>query len=472
MNKGLDINFRSTSDGWRGKLAENFTFSNVFNIASAISTYLLKDLNINKILLGYDTRFMSEEFAKYLANSFSDFGINSTIIKGYSSTPLLTYSTKEYGFPIGLNITASHNPPFDDGIKIRMPYGGTPHGEIIKQIENYLENSSIKSNKKIGKGVISTVDPRKDYYSHIQNQVTIDAHGRKCSVLVDPMYGTTQNLLKEALSEIKNLKVEYIHNSIDPYFGGVNPEPKYESTTELQNIIAKGKYNIGIAHDGDGDRIIAVLPGIGYLSPHDLSALLVLYLGKYKKINGKVIGSSTLGRKIRRVTKSLDLEFQEIPVGFKNATDIMLNEKVLLAAEENGGIGFGFNMPERDATLAAAILIEAELNVKGGLRRIYKEVENLAGSSGFCRFNYEPKINRFELFNKIVKNKGSCFDFGQTEIISLMDGIKITYQNGDWLSIRLSGTEDILRIYCESDSRNKAVELKDYALKRINEFEK
>ncbi|MBU0570372.1 hypothetical protein KKB40_06400 [Patescibacteria group bacterium] len=472
MTKGLSINFRSTSDGWRGKLADNFIFSNVYKLSSAISTYLLRDLQENRILLGYDTRFMSEEFAKYMADTFSDFGINAIIIENYCPTPLLTFSTKKYGFPIGLNITASHNSPYDNGIKIRMPYGGTPHNDVIKHIETYLKSPVKNSGKKIDKGRISTIDPRKDYFSHIRSQIEIKEHGAKSKTLIDSMYGTTSNLLKEALVGIRNLKVDYIHNSVDPYFGGINPEPKYESTTELQKIIKKGEYDVGIAHDGDGDRIVAVLPSIGYLSPHDVSALLVLYLGKYKKMKGKVIGSSTLGRKIKRVSKNLGLEFQEIPVGFKNATDIMLNEDVLLAAEENGGIGFGFNMPERDATLAAAILIEAEHNVKGGLKKLYREVEKLAGSSGFCRFNYEPKNDRFELFKKIVKNNGSCFDFGQTEEVGLMDGIKINFQNGDWLSIRLSGTEDILRIYCESDSRKKAVELKNYTLKKIKELQK
>jgi len=472
MDKGLDINFRSTSDGWRGKLADNFTFSNLYSLSSAISTYLLKDVKKNKIILGYDTRFMSEEFVKYLADTFSDFGINSTIIEDYCPTPLLTFSTKEYRFPIGLNITASHNPPYDNGIKIRMSYGGTPHSDVVKQIETYIKSPVKNNGEKINKGSISTIDPRKDYFSHIQNQINIEKHGKKCRVLIDPMYGTTSGLLKNALIGIENLSVNYIHDSIDPYFGGINPEPKYESTTELQKIIKKGNYNFGIAHDGDGDRIVVVLPNVGYLSPHDVSTLLVLYLGKYKKMKGKVVGSSTLGRKIRMVTLDLGLEFQEIPVGFKNATDIMLNENVLLTAEENGGIGFGFNMPERDATLAAALLIEAEINIKGGLKKLYKEVEDIAGKSGFCRYNFEPRTNRFELFKKIIENKGSYFDFGQTENVSLLDGIKIYFHNGDWLSIRLSGTEDILRIYCESDSRKTAVELKDYALRIIRRLEK
>ena len=464
--KNTKVSFRSTSDGWRGKLAQNFTYENVEQIVKAISQYLLKDLHDKNIVIGYDTRFMSKDFALFIASVFQRYGINVSIIQDPSTTPLLTFTTNKYNFPLGINITASHNPPFDDGIKLRMKYGGTPSGEVVSTIESYLD-ADPKIAKVQGKALY--INPRKGYSKTIRKIANLSKNkSANIKVLVDTMHGSSKGLLWEVFNG-SNIIIDYLHENIDPYFGGMNPEPKFESTSELQNIVKKGKYNFGIAHDGDGDRIVAVLPKIGYLSPHDVSALLVLYLGKYKQLNGKVLGSSTLGRRVKRVCENLGLIYETMPVGFKNATQQMLDGEVLIAAEENGGVGFGFYIPERDTTLAATILVDAEVNV--GLINLYKELEKIAGKSGFCRYNFTPNVSRNILFAEIVK-KADLFDYRQIESIDKSDGVKVTYKDGDWLSIRYSGTEDILRIYCESDTREKAVKFKNFALKRILEIER
>ncbi len=462
----VQINFKSTSDGWRGKLAQNFTFKNAENITKAISLYLTNVAKDKRIVIGYDTRFMSKEFANFIGIVFQSFGIAVTIIEGPSTTPLLTFTTHKYQFPLGINITASHNPPFDDGIKIRMHYGGTPSDDVINKIETYLGKTLKSSNKQYP---IKFINSRKEYVRRIRKIIKFPKKSRSnVKILVDTMHGASYGLLRNIFAT-KNVFVDYLHEDFDPYFGGINPEPKFESTTELQKIIKNGRYNFGIAHDGDGDRIIGVLPNIGYLSPHDISALLVLYLAKYKHFKGNVLGSSTLGRRIKKVCESLGIVYEIMPVGFKNATLQMLSGNLLLAAEENGGVGFGFYIPERDATLAASILIEAESII--GLSTLYKELEKIAGNSGFCRYNYTPNINRKKLFSKIIK-LFSEFNFYDIKSISKLDGLKITYKNDDWLSIRYSGTEEILRIYCESETRNKAVKIKDFALKKIQEIER
>lgn len=193
---------------------------------------------------------------------------------------------------------------------------------------------------------------------------------------------------------------------------------------------------------------------------------------KYQKAQGKVLGSSTLGRRVKGICRYLGLEYQEIPVGFKNATEIMLKEKVILAAEENGGLGFGFYLPERDATLAAVKLIEAEITVDGGIKKLLTEIESITGKSGFCRFNYIPLVKRENLFKKLLKLKGSNFNYCKIDSISELDGIKVNYENGDWLSVRFSGTEDVIRIYCESDTRENASIIKDFAIKQIQKMER
>lgn len=451
----VPINFKSTSDGWRGKLADNFNFQNIGLLGEAISKYTLYELGSKEIVIGFDTRFMSRTFADYLANIFINNGIDVYQLSKPCPTPFLTFATVKCEAKIGLTVTASHNPPFDDGIKIRMGYGGAPSLEMTKSIEKYFEQNDKKIDSGV-KGNIKIIDFTADYVNKIRKIVDFkNPINKSVSVVVDTMHGTSFGFLKKIVSQ-QDIKVTYINSSFDPYFGDIPPEPKFETTTKLQKLINDKKYSLGIAHDGDGDRIIAVSPKHGYLSPHDVSSIILWYLISVKRMTGKVLGSSTLGRRIKLLCNHFGLEFQEIPVGFKNATEIMLKENVLMAAEENGGIGFGFYLPERDATLAAAILCEIEVTVKGGVDFVLGEIEKIAGKSGFSRYNYVPKTNRVELMSKINCAENNSFAMTPVKGISKLDGIKITFANNDWVSIRFSGTEDIIRIYAESDSRLKA----------------
>lgn len=464
----MDINLKSTSDGWRGKLADTFTFANVEVIAHALIKYLI-DNKRDKIVIGYDTRFMSSEFASHIADIMCKFGIDAFIINKPTPTPILTYAVKKYSFLFGINVTASHNPPFDNGIKIRMNYGGPPTEKIIEDIETNFHILPLGLNRI---GSVKIIDPFEDYYSEIKRMVDFDKlSGSRANILVDTMHGATHNILSSIFKGTK-IQIDYLNQNEDPYFGGINPEPKYESTQNLQDIIKKGHYDIGIAHDGDGDRIIAVDRFGGYLSPHDISAIMVLYLVKYKNLKNKVLGSSTLGRKTKRICDFLNLEYQEIPVGFKNATNIMLSEKILLAAEENGGLGFGFYLPERDATLVALKLIEAQITVDGGIRKLLGEVDGIAGKSGFCRYNYLPNTDRQNLYLKMLKLNGQGFNYSEIKSLNKLDGLKINYANGSWASMRFSGTENVIRIYCESDTREDALQMKDFIVNQIKNLDK
>lgn len=458
MNRtNVPVNFRSTSDGWRGKLAENFTYENVGLLGEAISRFITKKSFPRRIVVGYDTRFMSKDFALFLSKLFSKNGIEVFVLKDPCTTPLLTFSTLLYQSQIGLTVTASHNPIFDDGIKIRMGYGGAPLTETTQDIEKSFSANSNDSFFTKNGGVI-TIDPIKDYVEKIRSHLDFTKVTKQIRVVVDPMHGTSRELLRK-IAKGTDIKVDYINYNYDPFFGEFPPEPKFETTKKLQSLVLNKKYDLGIAHDGDGDRIVAVSQRRGYLSPHDVSAIILWYLVVHKKAIGKVIGSSTLGRRVGLLCQHFGLEFEEIPVGFKNATQIMLNQKVLLAAEENGGIGFGFYLPERDATLAAGILCEIESTLTGGVDYVLDEIEKLAGKSGFSRYNFTPTVNRTQLMSLIRNLEPKDFHFCDVKSISKMDGVKITLSNDDWISIRFSGTEDIIRIYAESSDRLSAEKL-------------
>lgn len=453
MNKSESnhINFRSTSDGWRGRLADDFTFQSVWLLGQAISKYICNDLKSREIVVGYDTRFMSKEFAKYLADVFVYNGISVDLFSGPCPTPLLTFATVSRGSKIGLTVTASHNPIYDDGLKVRMGYGGAPSTEIVKGIEKYF----IGSQKNIASdavGVVKIIDPTRDYVERIRKLVGFSSLDEPITVIVDTMHGTSHGYLRKIVSGT-NFKVVYINSNLDPRFGGFPPEPKYETTQKLQKLIVDQGCGLGIAHDGDGDRMVAVSPGRGYLSPHDVSAIILWYLISVKKMSGKVVGTSTLGRKVRLLCQHFGLDFQEVPVGFKNATEIMLREKVLMAAEENGGIGFGFYLPERDAILAAAILCKVESSFAGGVDRVLNEIEKITGKSGFCRHNYVPSVEGWELMVYVENLNWDTLAYLPIKDVSWLDGVKIVFINNDWVSIRSSGTEDVIRIYAESKSR-------------------
>lgn len=460
---------KSTSDGWRGTVADTFTFREVELLVEAIAKYILDKADKKKILIAYDTRFLGKEFAQKAAQVTSTYGIKTLITKYPIPTPMLSFRVNQLGYFCGISITASHNPYTYNGIKLRMGYGGPPTSHVVNMIESYLQTSVSTP---CHKAPIDFDNPVNDYIRHIRSLIDMKSlNSYKAKIVVDPMYGTTKGLLKRILAN-SDIIVDEIHSDSDPYFGGDSPEPLENTTSELQEIVSRGKYNLGIAFDGDGDRLTATLPDLGFISSHEISAILLWYLVKEKKLNGLVIGSVTLSRRISRLSKCFGLIYREIPVGFRNASSIMLNHKVLIAAEENGGVGFGFYLPERDATLAAAVLLEAEAKVKGGLSFIIQEIERLSGKSGFCRLNINLASNRLMLIQKLKVNLPDSLIGEKINKVRETDGLKIFTENGNWVCIRAAGTEDLVRIYAEADSTILAEELAKETEVLIRELDK
>jgi phosphomannomutase len=453
-------NLKSTSDGWRGVTADTFTYKEVGLIASAVAKYIITRGYNKKIIISYDTRFLGEKFAQKAAQVFKENAIIPLVTISPIPTPLLSFRVKQLGYPCGISITASHNPYNHNGIKLRMNYGGAPTPQIVKEVESFLPLSSPEIRTA---GAINFDNPLKDYVEYMRSLVDMESiHFSKAKILIDPMYGTTAGLLRKIL-ETTSVSVDEIHANPDPYFGGANPEPQNKTTLELQKAVSASRYDLGIAHDGDGDRLTATLPDIGYLSPHDISAVLLWYLVKKRKLTGKVIGSLTLSRRLSRLSEYFGLKYMEIPIGFHHATALMLQGDVVIAAEENGGIGFGFHLPERDATLAALILLEAEVKVTGGIAYILGDIEKISGRSGFCRLNINLDSNRIECLKELHNNIPKELTGIKVRKINDADGLKIFLTNGDWVCIRVAGTEDLLRIYAEAGDDALAEQLSNEA---------
>ncbi len=448
------ISLRSTSDGWRGKIADSFTFDFVGRVATAISSYILRHGG-TETFVGYDTRFLSFEFAKQAGQVLSQFGLNVFISSKPIPTPMVSFRTNQKAMICGITITASHNPYDYNGIKVRMGYGGAPSEEFTLDIQNLMNsrtNRVICENSDLKKD-----DPFNGYCQKLRTIIDWEVfNGRPLKIAVDTMHGTTKGILKGVLRGSKAEVLE-IHTDFDPYFGGIAPEPMESNTQKLQGVISGGKCDLGIAHDGDGDRIMAVIPEIGYLSPNDVTVVLLWYLAKMRKQTGIVIGSVTMSKRLSYLANYLGFVYRETPIGFRNACEIMRNEKVLIAGEENGGIGFGFYLPERDATLAAILLSEAEIIYKGGISGILKEVEKIAGKSGFSRLNLKSLISPAVVMKKLKREVPEKLAGQVVSKIREVDGLKLFFESGDWVNIRAAGTEELLRIYAESSNKEKAL---------------
>ncbi|MGW8185346.1 MAG: hypothetical protein ACWGHO_04535 [Candidatus Moraniibacteriota bacterium] len=463
------INLRSTSDGWRGKIADSFTFDFVERIAIAIGGYILKHGG-TETFVGYDTRFLGFEFAKHVGQVLSQLGINVFISSRPVPTPMVSFRTNQKEMICGIAITASHNPYYYNGIKIRMGYGGAPNEEFTTEIQNSmnsLASTTIHQNLDLLRD-----NPLNDYCQKIRTIIDWEAlNSCPLKIAIDTMHGATSGILKELLLGSK-VEVVEIHSDFDPYFGRVAPEPMKSNTQELQALVSRRYCDMGFAHDGDGDRIMAVIPERGYLSPHDVAVTLLWYLAKIREQRGIVIGSVTMSKRLSRVANYLGLAYKEIPIGFKNACEIMRREKVLIAGEENGGIGFGFYLPERDATLAAILLAEAEINYNGGINGILNEIGEIAGESGFSKLNLKLSISPTVIMEKLKKEIPEKLASQMVLKTSDIDGLKLSLESGDWVNIRIAGTEELLRVYAESDNDQKALRIAEAIEKIIRKIER
>ncbi|MCX5871095.1 MAG: hypothetical protein NTY00_10800 [Deltaproteobacteria bacterium] len=467
MRKNIDLH--STSDGWRGVIADSFTFEFVKQVSVALAHYLLRNQNGN-CFIGYDTRFLSYEFAQTAYKTLACFGIKPLISPRPIPTPVVSYRTHQKELGCGVCITASHNPYCYNGIKVRLGYGGPPDSNFVEEIEELIKIP--KDISTIADIEIDYDDPINDYLRKIKTLLDLSVFKlRPLSIVVDTMHGATTGILERLLAGTR-CEIREINNDTDPYFGGVAPEPQKSNTKRLQEMVAGGPYRLGVAHDGDGDRIVAAIPERGYLSPHDISVALLWYLAKQRGERGTVVGSVTLSKRVSQLAQYLGLKYVETPIGFRNACQIMRKEHVLIAAEENGGIGFGSHLPERDGTIAAALLVEAELTYKNGVEGILTDISRIVGESGFCRKNLKLRTSPATIIHHIKQNPPDVLAKHKVVEVSHVDGVKFLLQSGDWVNLRAAGTEKLLRIYAEAGDNHCAIKLAAAAESIVRKIER
>jgi alpha-D-glucose phosphate-specific phosphoglucomutase len=468
------VAIRFGTDGWRAVISEDFTFENVRHVAQAIADYVLSGAaggETSAVAVGFDTRFLSDRYAITVANVLAANGLPVYLSKADCPTPALSLAVKGLGAAGGVMITASHNPPRYNGIKFKSAFGGSAMPEVTKEIERLLERNLAEGRApryaepewtpegEPGAGEIVRFDPLPMYLKHLRsliNFATIANSGLR--VAVDPMYGAGRGYIARWLREL-GVMVAEIHGDLNPGFGGLHPEPIGRNLKELSALVVDGGYDIGLATDGDADRIGAVDARGEFVSPHMIIALALQHLLRQGK-RGLVVKTISTTQIVNRLAQQHDLAVEETPVGFNYICDYMLRQPVLIGGEESGGISILGHIPEGDGILMGLLLLEIAATAGKPLHALIDELQTSCGP--FLYDRVDRRVRPFSKQDLVRRLKDAAPDelAGQpVAYINDRDGIKYLLADDSWLLIRPSGTEPVLRIYAEARTRDAVQQL-------------
>lgn len=459
------------TDGYRGIIAKDFTVKHVQDISQAVSQYLFDAKNqkkkVPKVVIGYDTRFLSDYFAKTAAEIFSLNNIETLLSDCFIPTPMLSNAVLAEKAELGIMITASHNPSIYNGFKIKGPFGGSATMDIINDIESILNkglaNGTFKKkiqdlkNKNHTDSGYKKTSFIKDYWRQVESLT--DASLLKkidFNFLIDPMYGAAQGLFKSFFDRYSVKNVYEIHNIINPGFGAINPEPIGANLNDAIEFVRKNKMEIGICVDGDADRIGAIGKTGNFISSHHIFAIALYDLIRSGKKDGRIIKTVTTSSIIDRMAKKNNLDILVTPVGFKYIGEEILKKDVLMGGEESGGLWTYGNIPERDGILMGIKLLEIMTKYKKSLDEILEDIYEEYGFFVYGRNDYEIEISKRDALKKLLAKSipEIIAKEGVTETITI-DGYKYVLNDGSWLMIRPSGTEAVVRVYSESSNESR-----------------
>jgi phosphomannomutase len=459
------------TDGWRDVIAEDFTFANARIVAQAIARYVVRCEDARKgVLIGYDHRFASDTVAAAVADVIASTGTPVWLADKPCPTPTISLLVRQRGAAGGILITASHNPYQWNGIKYKASYGSSALPSIVAQIE--IELAEVQKNAVTPlpprKELIQPLEPRAPYLDTIEKLIDWQRlRDAKLRFVCDPMHGSATGLLP-ALFARNGIACDEIRATRDPRFGGVHPEPIPPHIAPLQDAVLAGKYDAGLCADGDGDRIGAVDRDGSFVNPHQIFALLVWHLAGTRNLPGDIAKTFSVTKLIDKLSAKFGRTLHEVPIGFKYICELMLEQNILIGGEESGGIGTSLYLPERDATVCALFL--AELMAWHGkslgdmLRALYAE---------FGEFHY----GRVDLDVTPSQKQKAVAYFSDSKLSHFldwpiarredMDGIKIYLGEIGWLLVRASGTENLLRVYCETSKQDLTQRVLDAVSKLV-----
>ena len=444
------------TDGWRGVIGEDFTVENVRKVACAIARYVVRAEKPNSgVLVGYDTRYESEESAKAAAEVVSMAGMPVWIAEKACPSPALSLLVKQRGAAGGIMITASHNPCKWNGVKFKASYGSSALPSIVAQVEKELAIV-------LAKGVpplpprpdqIQPLDILSSYLETIEKIVDWERiRAAKFRFVVDPMHGAARGLLRELMTR-HGVACDEIRGTRDPKFGGVNPEPIEPHVEALRSAMLSGKYDAGLCADGDGDRIGAMDRDGTFITPHQIFSILLWHLAGTRGISGDVAKTFSSTKMLDKIAERFGRQVFETPIGFKYICELMLERDILLGGEESGGIGTKLYLPERDATVMSLLLVEVMAWHKKTLGELVALLQAEFGEHHYGRIDLELKAGQkeraIEHFSGEKVTRVLDWNVARREDL---DGIKLYLDELGWVMLRASGTEPMLRVYSETRS--------------------
>ena len=479
------------TDGWRAVIARDYTFANLERVTQAYADYLnsskteslVKQLidvgQISKeealspmftnvisdalpreshlVVIGYDRRFLSQEFAQRAAEVLVGNKVTISLFNEAAPTPLISWAVKELNANGGVVITASHNPANFNGFKIKAPWGGSAPPETTAAVEKLVDANPPKRAEVSADGHDLLEPVIQSYRRQIATYIDLDLlRGSSARVIIDPMHGVGGNWVESFLTH-GELKVETIRGNRDPLFGGVNPEPIDSNLGALKQRVIESKALVGLATDGDADRVGAVNERGETMTMHDVVPLILLHLVRHRKMTGGVVRTFSQSVLLKRIAAAHNLKLHETAIGFKYIADLMLNQDILIGAEESGGIGVKEHIPERDGILNSLLFLEAIVTAGKSPSEMLRELHREFGEFHFGRKDLHVETaHGQQLIERLGNATPQEFAGHSVSGVETLDGTKLLFDDESWVLFRQSGTEPMLRIYSEATTFSKS----------------
>jgi len=451
------------TDGWRAVIADTFTFANLRLIAQAVADSVNKQRTDGKqpsVVVGYDTRFLSDRFAMETARVMAANGIITWLTRSDAPTPAISYNVKKKGADAGIVITASHNPPRYNGFKLKASYGGSATAEQCALVEAELREiekqgrtpNLMDYERALETDLIRRFDPAWEYYQHLSELVDLDKISRReLTIVADSMWGAGRGAFHTILSRSR-CHVNEIRNVLNPGFGGIHPEPILRYLNELVAAVQRVQADIGLATDGDADRIGAIDAQGNFVDPHHVFALTLRHLVENKGQRGDVVKTVSTTFMINNLAEKYGLKVHETPVGFNHIADLMMRGDVLMGGEESGGISIRGHIPEGDGILMGLILLEIMAETRAPLHEIIADLQANFGPAHYGRIDTHltRQVPKKQIVTMLADSAPPQLNGETVSRVDTMDGVKFYMADHSWLLIRPSGTEPLLRIYAEA----------------------
>jgi phosphomannomutase len=471
------------TDGWRAVISDSFTFDNLRILAQAIADAIASDHwdksgnggprpDPTKIVVGFDTRFLSDRYAGEVSRVLAANGFTVLLAQSDAPTPAISYAVKDQLAIAGVMITASHNAPRYNGVKLKAAFGGSALPEQCHRVEVYISDNEQRARgpnlmdyqKARDANLIQKFNPLPAYFDHLRKLINTDLIAENPQrFAVDSMYGAGRGVIK-AFLQGTGCDIAEVRAEMNPGFGGIHPEPIAKNLGALASAVSSGFGNFGLATDGDADRIGAMDERGNFVDPHKIMALALKYLVERRGLTGAVVRTVSTTRMIDRLANKYGLKLYETPVGFNHIADCMMKEDVLIGGEESGGISFKGHIPEGDGPIMGLLLVEMIAAAKKPLVEMVDDLLEEVGPAIYQRAD-------LRLSRPVAKGEMTAFlsktaprEIGSQRIIEISprDGIKYIMSDDSWLLIRPSGTEPVLRVYVEGRSQAMVNDLMAY----------